>query len=375
MIRMRIKCPWARRAVFAGVPALVLALGGGCKPGDAPPAPPRESSASTPVPITVATAVSAPVDRTLPVVGTLFAKDEATVAAEVEGKLEKTMAEFGDRLRQDQPVALVDTDSYTALAAQASARVAQARAAAVSADRDLGRQVELRRTGIASPADHDAAVANADQSRAALKAAEAAETVARLNVERSRVRAPFDAAVAERIASAGDYVKPGTPLFRIVNDDVLKFIVQAPESHAPNVRKDLPVVFTVDAYPARSFEGRVFLVSPQVNAATRMFAFGALVPNADHALKAGTFARGELILERAVPTVFVPLESVFSSSGISRVFVVTNDVARLRGIVPGRVRDGRQEILGGVAAGEVVATSGLSKLRDGQPVVLRVPSP
>ncbi len=372
---MRTNWPWVRRAAVAMVPVLFLAIGAGCKPNDPAKAPARASSAGTPVPVTVAAAVSMPVDRTLPVVGTLHAKDEATVGAEVEGKLEKTMAEFGDRLRTDQPIALVDTDSYIALAAQAKARVAQAKAASVSADRDLGRQEELRRTGIASPSDHDAAVANAEQCRAALQAAEATETVARLNVERSRVRAPFDAAVAERIGNAGDYVKAGSPLFRIVNDDVLKFIVQAPESHAPSVRRELPVVFTVDAYPGRSFEGRVFLVSPQVNAATRMFAFGALVTNADHALKAGTFARGELILERAVPTVFVPLESVFTSSGISRVFVVSNDVARVRVVVPGRVGDGRQEILSGVAAGERVATSGLSKLRDGQPVVLRLPAP
>lgn len=360
--------------LVATATALVLALGAGCRPSDSPKAASRNAAPAA-VPVTLAAAVAVPTDRTLPVVGTLFAKDEATVAAEVEGKLERTMAEFGDRLRRDQEIALVDTDSYTALAAQAGARVAQARAASVSADADLARQEALRRTGIASPSDLDAAVANAGQAKAALKAAEAAETVARLNLERSRVRAPFDSAVAERVGNAGDYVKPGTPLFRVVNDDVLKFIVQAPEAYAPQVRKEQPVVFTVDAFPGRSFEGRVFLVSPQVNATTRMFAFGALVPNADHALKAGTFARGELVLERALPVVQVPLEAVFSASGVSRVFVVSNDVARLRVVVPGRVRDGRQEILSGLSAGEQVATSGLSRLRDGQAVALRTPTP
>jgi membrane fusion protein (multidrug efflux system) len=372
---MRTNWSSARRAALAAGPALAFAFGAGCRPASPPVATPASPPVSTAVSVTVAPAAVVPIDRTLPVVGTLFAKDEATVAAEVEGKLGKTMAEFGDRIRTDQPLALVDTESYTALAAQAAARVAQAKAASVSADRDLARQEELRRTGIASPSDYDAAVANADQARAALRAAEAAETVARINVDRSRVRAPFDAAVAERIASAGDYVKPGSPLYRIVNDDVLKFIVQAPEGYAPQVRKELPVVFTVDAHPGRTFEGRVFLVSPQVSAATRMFAFGALVTNADHVLKAGTYARGELVLERGVPTVLVPLESVFASSGVSRVYVVTNDTARVRVVVPGRVRDGRQEILSGIAAGERVATSGLTKLRDGQAVVLRVPAP
>jgi hypothetical protein len=84
---------------------------------------------------------------------------------------------------------------------------------------------------------------------------------------------------------------PGKPMFRIVNDAVLKYIVQAPEAYAGQVVRDQEVVFTVDAFPGQPFTGRVFLISPQVNTGTRAFAFGALVPNADRKLKASTFAR------------------------------------------------------------------------------------
>ena len=310
-------------------------------------------------------------DRTLPVVGTLFARDEATLSAEVEGTVEKTFVEFGDRIREGQELALVDTDSYSALAAQAAARVAQAKAAAVSAEHELARQQQLRSNGIASPADLDLAVANADQTRAAVKAAEAAETVARLNLSRSRIRAPFDAAVAERIAGAGDFVRPGSPMFRVVNDKVLKFIVQAPEANAPDIRKGQEIRFGVDAYPGRSFQGSVFLISPQVSAATRMFSLGALVTNVDLALKANTFARGEVVLERDVPTVLAPLDAIVTSSGLSRVFVISNDVARSRDVTVGRIRGNRQEVLKGLAAGETVAVSGLNKLRDGAGITVR----
>ena len=343
----------------------------GCGPAPAPTAP----RPAPPVSVTLAPVRSVPIDRTLPVVGTLFARDEATLSAEVEGSIEKTLVEFGDRIRSGQELALIDTDSYTALAAQASARVAQARAAAVSAEHDLARQDKLRQTGIASPADFDLAQANADQTRAAVKAAEAAETVARLNVERSRIKAPFDAAVAERIASAGDFVRAGSPLFRIVNDSVLKFIVQAPEAFAPVVRKGQEIRFTVDAYPGRPFSGNVFLISPQISQSTRMFSLGALVTNNGLVLKANTFARGELILERNVPTVVAPLDAIVTGSGFSRVFVVSNNIARVRDVSVGRIREGQQEILRGLAPGENVAISGLNKLRDGQAVVLRNPAP
>ena len=348
--------------------ALVAVLESGCS-REVPGA--RSAPSPAAVPVTVAVVTTRPVDRTLPIVGTLYAKDSALVSAEVEGKVERTLAEFGDRVKEGQELAWIDTDSYTALAHQAQARVEQAKALAHGAEQELHRQEALRNNGIAAPADLDGAEAQADQTRAALKAAEATLAVAQLNVDRSRIRAPFEAAVADRIASAGDFVRPGSPLFRIVNDGVLKFIAQAPESFAPQVVRDLPVVFTVDAHPGKRFEGRVFLISPQVNLTTRMFDFGALVPNAERLLKAGTFARGELILERAVPTRVVPIGAVLSSSGISRVFVVSGTTVQSRVVKTGRVLGDRMEIISGVSDGESVVTSGHGKLAEGLTVEVR----
>jgi membrane fusion protein (multidrug efflux system) len=131
------------------------------------------------------------------------------------------------------------------------------------------------------------------------------------------------------------------------------------------------VVFTVDAHPGKRFEGKVFLISPQINLATRMFDFGALVPNADRLLKAGTFARGELVLERAVPTRVVPVASVLSSSGVSRVFIVQGGSVQSRVVKTGRVLGDRMEIVSGVSDGELVVTSGHGKLADGMAVEVR----
>ena len=347
---------------------LALCAGLGCSQ-EAPVS--RAPKAPVPIPVTVAPVVIQSVDRTLPIVGTLYAKDSALVSAEVEGKLERTLVEFGDRVKAGQELARIDTDSYTALAHQAEARVEQSRALAHGAEQELHRQQVLLKTGIAAPAELDLAEAQADQTRAALKAAQATLAVAQLNVDRSRIRAPFDAAVADRIASAGDFVRPGSPLFRMVNDGVLKFIAQAPESFGPQVVRDLPVVFSVDAYPGRRFEGQVFLISPQVNLTTRMFDFGALVPNVERLLKAGTFARGELVLERAVPTRVVPVVSVLSSSGVSRVFIVKEGAAQSRVVKTGRVLGDRFEIVSGLSEGESVVTSGHLKLADGMVVEVR----
>lgn len=329
------------------------------------------------IPITLTAVETVTMDEALDVWGTLYAKDEATLGAEVEGRVERTLVDFGDRVKAGQELALIDTTTYEALARQAGANLAKARASADNAGQNLQRSEELRKSNIASQSDLDAARAVAEQARAGVRADEAADAIAALNVERSRVRAPFDAAIVERVANAGDYLKVGAPLFRIVNDNVLKFIVQAPESYAGRVVKEQPVEFWVDAYGSnQTFQGRVYLISPAVNTATRAFPFGALVQNADHKLKANSYARGRLVLARNVPTTVVPLDALSTFAGVSRVFVVEGAVARSRDVTPGHVLEGRQQILAGLKPGERVATSGLARLHDGAKIRVReAPAP
>jgi membrane fusion protein (multidrug efflux system) len=323
------------------------------------------------VPVTVARVELVPLDRLISIIGTLFAKDEATIGALVEGQVEKTGVDFGDRVTAGQELALIDTSSYEVFGRKSAANLGKAKASALNAEQSLKRVQELQKDKISSASDLDTAVALAEQARAEVKAAEAADTIAQLNLERSHVRAPFDAAVAERIASAGDYVKIGAPLFRIVNDSVLKFIFQVPERSASFVTKRLAVKFSVDNYPGETFTGGVYLISPSVSTASRAFGVGALVTNTDFRLKANTFARGSLTLERAVPTPMIPLEAVVSFAGVTKVFVVETNVAYARAVTVGRIQDRRQEIVSGLRPGEMVVVSGQSKLSDGAAVVIQ----
>ena len=327
------------------------------------------------IPVTIAKVATVPMDRALTVVGTLFAKDEATIGAQVEGQVEKTRVDFGDRVTVGQELALIDTTSYEAFARQSAANLEKTRASALNAGQNLKRVQELQKEKIASASDLDAAVALAEQARADVKSAEAADAIAQLNLERSHVKAPFEGAVAERIASAGDYLKIGSPLFRLVNDSVLKFIFQVPERSASFVTKKLPVQFSVDNYPDEIFSGSVYLISPSVSTASRAFGVGALVTNTNFRLKANTFARGTLVLERAVPTRMIPLEAVVSFAGVTKVFVVEGDTVHARAVKAGRISDRRQEILEGLQAGESVVVSGQSRLSEGSRVTIQSPQP
>jgi RND family efflux transporter MFP subunit len=320
--------------------------------------------------VTLATVEQAPLDRVLPITGTLAAKSEALIAAQVEGQVETTLVDFGARVKAGQELARIDTASYEALANQAAANLKKAQANAQNARQNLARIRELQQSHISSASELDSAVAAEAEALAEVAAIEAGENIARLNLARSIVRAPFEGAVAERIATAGDYLKIGSPLYRIVDDTELKFISHAPERNAGEVKVGQAVRFEVDAWPNEVFQGKIYLISPSISTETRSFRVGALVSNRDLRLKANTFARGEIILASQVPTPMVPLEAIVSFAGVTKVFVITDGVARSREVKLGRVHQGKQEVLAGLQPGETVAVTGQTKLYEAAKVRL-----
>jgi membrane fusion protein (multidrug efflux system) len=344
--------------------------GGGGSGGGASKAPSRPEANI----VTVATVTNVAWDRTVSIVGTLFPKDEALVSAQVEGMVEKTVVDFGDRVKAGQELAEIDTKTYEANLQAAIGNTARSQAAISRTKQNFERVQQLAKAQVSSSAEFDQAKADYEQALADLKATQAMEAVARLNLEHSHVLAPFDGGVAQRQVGRGDFVKVGSPLFNVVNDFVLKFIFGVPERYGSFVKKELPVTFTVDNYPGETFTGTVYLISPQVNTANRTFSVGALVTNVNFKLKANTFARGSLVVEKAVPTPVVPLPAVVNFAGVTKVFVIENNVAHSRSVKIGRIQNGAQEVLEGVKEGEVVATSGLGKLTEGAAVTLQSPA-
>ena len=351
---------------------LVIVAICGCKPAAAPAT--ARSQHAVPTLISVAAVTNVAWDRTVSIVGTLYPKDEAAIASQVEGQVEKTLVDFGDRVRTNQELASIDMASYEAQFEQAAGNLAKAEANLANARQNFERMQKLRGDGIASASDLDLAKSQLDQWEAEAKAARGALGVAQLNVGRAKVYAPFAGGISQRFIGRGDYVHIGTPLFNLVNDAVLKFIFQVPERYASYVEKKLPVTFSVDNYPGETFTGSVYLISPAVGTASRSFGVGALVTNTNFRLKANTFARGSLVIQRGVGTPVVPLESVLSFAGVTKVFVIENNIALSRAVQVGRVRDGLQEILSGVVPGAVVAVTGQSRLTDGAAVVFEAPA-
>jgi RND family efflux transporter MFP subunit len=322
-------------------------------------------SDAAPRAVRVATAALRPMERTLQVVGTLSAFDETTVAAQVAGQLEKFRADLGDRVTAGQELALIDTSAYEAFTQQSAANLAKARANATNAAQNLQRIRELQTDRIASASDLDGALAAAAAAQAEVKAVEAADAIARLDLERSRVKAPFDGAIAERIASLGRYVAVGDPIVRVVKTDPLRLRVEVPERDSVLVRLGQKVRVGVEG-DTNIYRGQLARVAPAIRETNRMLSAEADIP-AQGGLRPGLFARVEIIINTDEMAVSVPVETLVTFAGLEKVVTIKEGKAVEQTVKTGRRGPNWVEITSGLEAGQPVVLDPAG-LRTGQPV-------
>jgi RND family efflux transporter MFP subunit len=388
------------------LPAVVVLLGSAaCSKSETAQARARDDSVKR---VQVAAVRQDSVRRAVDVVGTLAAVDQVTISSEADGKVSRIAADLGDRVSAGQTLVYLDNekqqytyDQQQAVLARALAQYGatdpqhlpdiektpdaeKAHAELVQATQAHERASELfKRTLISQQALDDAATAleskrasyaaalqSAKNLRASVQASEATMKLAGRQLRDTEIRAPFDGYVERRFVNLGELVKAQMPVIAIVRLTPLKIIGEIPEKMAPWIKEGQPVDLRVDAYPDRTFTGKVSRISPGVNTSTRAFPFEALVPNADTVLKPGTFARAHIESGRVDDIVSVPYAALQYRYGVNRVFIVSGDRLTMRELSVGQRLGDRIEVASGVKAGEQIAITDVDTLNDGMTVAV-----
>ena len=173
--------------------------------------------------------------------------------------------------------------------------------------------------------------------------------------------------VSERYVSVGELLPQISRMFRVVDDDPLKFRAAVPERFVADIKVGQKVDVAVEAY-SHAFPGTVTRINPQIDPANRTFQVEIRVPNEKHMLRPGGFARGRVQTRVQGDVVFVPQESVVTFAGVNKVFTVKDGKAAEVPIELGD-RDGDEvEVIKGLKGTESVVVSGTSKLATGVPV-------
>ncbi len=325
------------------------AAGGG--PGGQGPAPVEVAKAET---ITLTDEVSA--------VGSLRARQGVMVRPEVSGRIARLGFVDGQPVKRGQLLLQLDDTLQRA-------QVEQADAQARIAQTNLQRSRELLAQNFIS----QSAV---DQNDAALQVAQAQVSLAKAQLQRMRVLAPFDGTAGLRSVDIGDYVKDGADIVKLEDLSSMEAEFAVPERYVGRPLQGMAVQVMLDAMPQRTFEGRVVALASQVDANGRALLVRARVENPGGVLKPGMFARLRVVLSERPNAIVVPEEALVPLGGTQLLFTVVLNaqgqsvaqkvVPKLGLRVPGRV-----EILEGVKAGDQVVTAGHGRLLRGDKVPVR----
>lgn len=368
------------------------------------------AKAAEPAPLVVEVAVveSRPIDRFINVTGSLTADEQAEVSAEAGGRVVATPVERGSRVAAGAVLVRISTSEAAAQLQEAEANAAQiearlglkpgaafdasivpdvinAQANLEFAEAEFSRIRSLLEQKVVSQSEFDQRRAQveaarqqfqmarnaAQQSFRSLQAARARITLARKAVSDTTVKAPFAGLVAERLVSVGDYVTRGTAVATVVKIDPMRVELTIPEQAVSQIQVGMPVRLSVDAYPGEVFDAKVRFISPSVRADQRALTVEAIAPNASGRLKPGLFATAAIQRADAAPALLVPVSSIETISGTSRVYVVKDGRAEERIVTTGEKVGTRLEITSGAVEGETVVKDPKGRITDGVSVTVR----
>lgn len=278
----------------------------------------------------------------------------AVLAAEVAGAVDRLAVERGQAVRGGQLLAAVDIRSVEQQAAEAEALARQAEAQHARA------QALFDRRSITKQQMLDA-ITSRDVAQARLASA-------RLQLDKSMVRAPWAGRVAATRVEVGDYVVPGQAMVELVEVDTLKVVAPVPASDVPYLETGRPVTIRVDALAGERFTGRIVRLGAELDPDSRTLDVEAEIDNPGGRLRPGMPATMEVPRRTLEGALLVPLEAVVDLGEQRALFVAEGGVARRRIVELGPVLGERVVVTAGLRAGEPVIVEGGQRVAEGQPV-------
>lgn len=322
------------------------------------------------VPVAVRSAHLAPVEEVLKTTGDLVPMRDVYLYPAVPGKrIQHVFFERGQRVSQDALVVQLDDAEVAARLRQARASLQAARVQMAVLEKDQRRMENLyREKAVAKQrldhirAEYQAAQARVEEAQAALK------TLDEIHAD-FFLRSPIAGMVAERYLDPGNLTDTRRPIVRITDETVLKVVFHVPEKDLGLMRPGMKGSCRLDAFPGRSFEGTVAVLSPVLDPRTRTALAELHLPNRDMALRSGMFAHVTIPLKRR-ETLVVDRDAVVRLPGTGQpyVFVVEGGKARLRNVRLGIEQETFVEIVEGLRLNDQVIVRGQNRVVEGSSV-------
>ena len=227
---------------------------------------------------------------------------EVDVGSQISGLVKKLYVDFNSRVTKGQKLAEIDPATYQQRLRQAEANLASTEAANRLQRLNTERSRELKEKQLVSQQDYDQAVAQLQQSEAQLLTSKASVENARTDLERCTISSPIDGIVISKQTEEGKTVAASlnAPVLFTIANDLAKMQITAAvaESDIGSVRDGQAVSFTVDAFPNRTFEGRVSQVRNAAKTVSNVVTYDTIidVDNRELRLRPGMTANVSIIV-------------------------------------------------------------------------------
>jgi RND family efflux transporter MFP subunit len=311
--------------------------------------------------------------------GIVTAVADTKLAFDIGGTVASVEVGLGQVVEKDQVLARLDAEPFELTVRDAEAVLAQARARYAEARVTYDRTIALFAADVASASERDRAVALHDASKSGVEAAEARLSLAQRDLRRSVLRAPFGGAISVKRVDPAQEVLGGQVVIEMDSGESgLRVEVQVPETLITRVKQGREVEVTFPTLDGRSFAALVSEVGTRADVGNAFTVKADFVERISE-LRPGMTAEVRFNIPRFAegPVDYQGLMIPFSAVRSERdnafsVFIYDPETStvRRRPIQPGGVRENDVAVLEGLVPGEVIATAGVSFLRDGQKVTL-----
>jgi len=338
--------------------------------------------------------VSLPVQRQitdyLEFTGNTQAVNSVQLRARVEGYLEKVLFKDGDMVKKGQLLFVIQQNTYQAKLQEAEAQIHSQKARLEHAETEFARFSNLVLKNAASQTDADQWRYERDAAQAALLSAQAARDLARLDLEYTRVTAPFDGRINRRLADPGNLVganertvlaeinqiNPIYVYFTINERDLLHLMSETGRTLQQNTENKSPVYFGLANEQGYPHEGRLDFAAISVNPNTGTLLLRGVFPNPDGLIQPGMFARVRTSVAQRKSALLVPQIAIaFDQQGSYVLVVNEKKLVERRGVTIGAQVDDLRVIEGGLKGDEWVVVNGMLKAIPGREVTPEKESP
>lgn len=331
------------------------------------------------VPVNVAEVQSLTIQEKINYLGNIEGYPSVKVYPKMSDIMKKIYVKNGDFVQKGDVLAKISDMTVRSSVLQAEAGLASAKAQLANLNVEYERLKTLYEQKAVSESQWDQMATQKEVAAYGVKQAEAAYEMSQTQLGFTEITASITGYVSDLMYEEGSMATPQMAFVSIHNVDTLSVKVSITDADLARAHVGQKALVSVNTYPGVLFEGYVENISPVVNPATRTADVEILIPNKDHKLTAGMFARvsiivGEkenvLVIDKAIAD--TQTERVQSGGGMRNAvtvktyscYIIKGDVAKRVDLKTGIESETQIEVVSGLEAGDLLVTMGQSNLSD-----------